>query len=78
MYIEEDWGLTPGQLQDFEDEAAAQARRRAKIKALERQIQVLQGRLEAREATIRGQQAKIARLQGLLRSHVTVGQDAEA
>lgn len=64
--LEDDGMFTSGQIQDFEDELEAQNRRRAKIGKLERQVQTLQGRLDARDAIIRSQQARIARLQQML------------
>lgn len=66
MYYEEDMGFTSGQLQDFEDEIEAQNQRRAMIKELRSQVQALQARLDARDAIIRSQQAKIQRLQEML------------
>lgn len=66
MFIEEDFGFTSGQIQDFEDEIEMKARRRAKIDDLQRQVRVLQGRLDAREGIIERQQAKIRRLQEII------------
>ncbi len=43
--------------------AAEERGRRAKVSDLQRQVQVLQGRIQARDALIRRQQAKIAQLQ---------------
>lgn len=81
MYYDEDMGFTSGQLQDFEDEIEAQNQRRAKIKELRSQVQALQARLDARDAIIRSQQAKIQRLQEMLAQQsriVVIGQRAEA
>ena len=64
MYQE--MGFTSAQIQDFEDEIEQRAHRRAKIANLQTQVDVLQGRLSARDEVIKRQRSKIEQLQRML------------
>jgi hypothetical protein len=51
---------------EYEDDCAARNRRRARMKQLETQVQVLTARVQSRDIIIAQQRAKIERLQALL------------
>ena len=65
MYVD-GRSYNPSDVEDWEAEIEARAKRRAKITNLQTQVEVLQGRLTARDEVIKRQRSKIEQLQRML------------